>query len=55
MNLVTELQKQIREIETKIAEQQGDVQALKSLLNRLRVQEFEEDLREQGNKQLLQE
>lgn len=49
------LQKQILELEAKIAEEIGDVRELKEKLNRLKVLEFEEDLRDTGNKQLLQE
>lgn len=52
---VEELQKQILELETKIAKEIGDVRELEQKLNRLKVLEFEEDLREMGHKQLLQE
>lgn len=49
------IQKEIADLEAKIAENIGDVQKLKQKLNRLKISEFEEDLRETGNKQLLQE
>jgi len=53
MALLDTIQKEIREIETKIAEQQGDVEELKKLLQKLQFQEFEEDMRESDNRQLL--
>lgn len=53
--LMDTIKKQIQEIESKIASQQGDVQQLKALLERLKYQEFEEDIRESDNRQLLRE
>jgi hypothetical protein len=47
------LKRQIVELESKIATDIGDVEQMKQALARLQVQEFEEDLRNQG--QLLQE
>ena len=49
------LKKQIVDLESKIASDIGDVEQLKKVLARMQVQEFEEDLRSQGNSQLLQE
>jgi peptidoglycan hydrolase CwlO-like protein len=49
------LLKQIEELESKIASNIGDVQELKRKLNRLKIHEFEEDLKEQDNRRLLQE
>lgn len=51
--LMDTIKKQIREIESKIASQQGDVEQLKTLLEKLKYQEFEEDIRESDNRQLL--
>lgn len=47
------LLKQIRELEIKIAEAQGDRADLIKELNRLQVAEFEEDMRESDNNQQL--
>jgi TolA-binding protein len=47
------IQKQINEIEQRVRQEQGDVEQLKKALQRLRMQEFEEDLRESDNRQLL--
>lgn len=47
------LKNQIVELEKKIASDQGDVAALKEALAKLQMQDFEEDLREQDNRQLL--
>lgn len=51
--LMATIKKQIQEIESKIASQQGDVEQLKTLLEKLKYQEFEEDIRESDNRQLL--
>lgn len=51
--LMDTIKKQIQEIETKIASQQGDVEQLKKLLERLKFQQFEEDIRESDSRQLL--
>jgi hypothetical protein len=51
--LMDTIKKQIREIESKLASQQGDVEQLKTLLEKLKFQEFEEDIRESDNRQLL--
>ena len=51
--LMDTIKKQIQEIESKIASQQGDVEQLKTLLEKLKFQEFEEDIRESDNRQLL--
>ncbi len=47
------IKKQIQEIELKIATQQGDVEQLKKMLERLKYQQFEEDIRESDSRQLL--
>lgn len=49
------IQKQIKEIEERIQNDTGNVRDLKQVLQRLQMQAFEEDLRESGNRQLLQE
>ena len=49
------IQKQIREIEDRIENDKGNVRDLKEILQRLKMQAFEEDLRESGSRQLLQE
>jgi peptidoglycan hydrolase CwlO-like protein len=51
--LMDTIKKQIQEIESKIASQQGDVEQLKRLLERLKYQQFEEDIRESDSRQLL--
>ena len=43
------LQKQIAELEQKIAEAEGDKKELQAQLNRLMIAEYEEDCREEGN------
>lgn len=53
MSILEQIQNQIREIEKRISEDTGDVQELKKLLHRLKMQEFEEDLKENDNRQLL--
>jgi peptidoglycan hydrolase CwlO-like protein len=53
MSLIDTLKKQIQDIEDKIASQQGDVEQLKKILQKLKLQEFEEDIRENDNRQLL--
>lgn len=47
------LQQKIKEIEQNIANNVGQVDALKEELKRLQMQEFEEDLRESDSKQVL--
>ncbi len=53
--LVKEIELRIASLEQKISENIGDLESMKRELNRLKLQAFEEDLREQdsGN-QLLQ-
>jgi hypothetical protein len=51
--MMNSIQKQINEIEQRVRQEQGDVEQLKKALQRLRMQEFEEDLRESDNRQLL--
>lgn len=53
MTLMDTIKKQIQDIESRIAAQQGDVEQLKKNLEKLRIQEFEEDIRESDNRQLL--
>jgi predicted nucleic acid-binding Zn-ribbon protein len=52
---IEQFQEKIDELEKKISQNIGDIQEMKKKINTLRIQQFEEDLREQGNKQLLQE
>ena len=47
------LLKQIRELELKIAEAQGDKAVLEKELNRLQIAEFEEEMRESSEQRLL--
>lgn len=47
------IKKKIEELEEQIANQNGDLRELKKQLHQLRMQEFEEDLREDDNRQLL--
>lgn len=47
------LQQRIKELEFSIANNAGQVDALKEELRKLQVQEFEEDLREQAPTQTL--
>ena len=47
------LLKQIRELEIKIAEAQGDKAVLEKELNRLQIAEFEEEMRESSEQRLL--
>jgi hypothetical protein len=47
------LVKQIRELERKIAEAQGDKNQLEKELQKLQVAEFEEDMRESADQRLL--
>lgn len=47
------LHRQIKELEEKIAQAQGDKAELQNQLNRLKISEFEEDLREENGQQLL--
>lgn len=54
MSMIRVIQKQIKEIEDRIKTDSGDVADLKKALVRLQMQEFEEDLKESDNKQLLQ-
>lgn len=49
------IQRQIKEIEDRIENDKGNVRDLKEILQRLKMQAFEEDMRESNNRQLLQE
>ena len=53
MSIREALKRQIDDLEKRIASDQGDVAALKEALAKLQMQDFEEDLREQDNRQLL--
>lgn len=56
MSLKTELQKEINRLETKLRDDNMSLQQLKEVkekLERDRLSEFEEDLREEDNKQIL--
>ena len=56
MSLKTELQKEINRLETKLRDDNMSLQQLKEVkekLKRDRLSEFEEDLREEDNKQIL--
>ena len=47
------LLKKIAELEEKISEAKGDKEILEQELNRLKLAEYEEDMRESDNQQLL--
>ena len=56
MSLKTELQKEIDKLELKLRDDNNSLQQLKELkerLERTKLAEFEEDLREDSNKQIL--
>jgi len=55
MSIRQEIQKQIVEIESRISQDSGDVAELKKLLERLRMQDFGEDIRETDNRQFLRD
>jgi pyrimidine operon attenuation protein/uracil phosphoribosyltransferase len=53
--LVKEIELRIASLEQKISENIGDLESMKRELNRLKLQAFEEDMREQNqSSQLLQ-
>ena len=52
--LIKEIEMKIAKLEAQIAENIGDLESMRRELNRLKLQAFEEDLRESGEKQLLQ-
>ena len=53
--LVKDIELRIASLEQKISENIGDLESMKRELNRLKLQAFEEDMREQDNRsQLLQ-
>jgi cell division protein FtsL len=53
MSYKDELKRKIRDLEEKIAHDEGEKLDLEVQLNKLRLTEFEEDLKEQQNQQLL--
>jgi hypothetical protein len=53
MSIRKAIQKQIEDLEKQIATAQGDKAALQETLQRLKMQDFEEDLRESPEQQLL--
>jgi TolA-binding protein len=55
MSIRQEIQRQIVEIESRISQDKGDVVELKKLLERLKMQDFEEDIRETDNRQFLRD
>jgi hypothetical protein len=55
MSIRQEIQRQIVEIESRISQDRGDVAELKKLLERLRMQDFEEDIRETDSRQFLRD
>ena len=52
--LLKEIEKEIAKLEVLIDNNIGDLESMRRELNRLKLQAFEEDLRESGEKQLLQ-
>jgi hypothetical protein len=55
MSIRQEIQRQIVEIESRISQDSGDVAELKKLLDRLKMQDFEEDIREVDSRQFLRD
>ena len=53
MTYIKQLQKQITELNDRIRMNQGDVAQLQKELDKLKLAEFEEDMREEANQQLL--
>ena len=53
MSYKDELKRKIRDLEEKIARDEGEKLELEVQLNKLRLTEFEEDLKEQQNQKLL--
>jgi uncharacterized coiled-coil protein SlyX len=53
MTYIKILQKQINELNDRIRMNQGDVSQLQKQLDKLKLAEFEEDMREESNQQLL--
>jgi hypothetical protein len=53
MSYIKDIQKQIAELNLRIQQNQGDVVELQEKLNKLLISEFEEDMREESNQQLL--
>lgn len=56
MNWKTDLEKEIDNLEMRLKDNKNSLQQLKEIKNRLervKLSEFEEDLREQGDKQIL--
>ena len=47
------IQQQIKDIEYRIAKDKQEIQNLNQILTKIKMQEFEEDLRNTDNKQLL--
>ena len=53
MAILQTIQKQIKEVEARIQADESEARDLKELLARLKMQEFEEDLKESDGRQLL--
>lgn len=53
MSYRNELKKRIEQLNQEISEDKGQIEALKKELKRLEMAEFEEDLSEDSNQQLL--
>ena len=51
--LLKEIEMKIAKLETQISENIGDLESMRRELNRLKLQAFEEDIRESGEQQLL--
>jgi hypothetical protein len=51
---VKEIEMKIAKLEAQISENIGDLESMRRDLNRLKLQAFEEDLKESGEQQLLQ-
>ena len=53
MAILDTIQKQIKEVEARIKADESEARDLRELLARLKMQEFEEDLKESDGRQLL--
>ena len=53
MAILDTIQKQIKEVEARIRADESEARDLRELLARLKMQEFEEDLKESDGRQLL--
>jgi hypothetical protein len=55
MSIRHAIKKQIAEIESRMSQDQDNVQELREILARLKLQDFEEDIRESDSRQFLRD